>query len=76
MSKILERIISKQNFKYLSDNNILDPHQITFKKHHSTEIKLTSLINDLLTTFDDNIFINMVILDLSSYLFIYLYIVY
>ena len=66
MSKILERIVSKQIFNYLSVNNILDPHQSAFKKHHSTETALTSVLNDLLTTLDDNQCIQMVLLDLSS----------
>ena len=66
MSKILERIVSKHIFNYLSVNKILDPHQSAFKKHHSTETALTSVLNDLLTTLDDNQCIHIVLLELSS----------
>ena len=65
MSKILEILVSKHIFNYLSDNNILDP-QSAFKKHHSTETVQISVLNDLLTTLDDNQCIKMVLLDLSS----------
>ena len=44
MSKIIERIVSKQIFNYLSVNNIIDHHQSAFKKYHSTETSLTSVL--------------------------------
>ena len=66
MSKILEIMVSKQIFNYLSVNNILDLHQSAFKKYHSTETAISCVISDLLTTLDDNQYIHMVLLDLSS----------
>ena len=65
ISKILERIVSKQIFNYLYVNKILDSHQSAFKKYHLTVTTLTSVLNDLLTTLNDNQCIHMVLLDLS-----------
>ena len=63
MSKILERIVSKQHVKYPFVNNILEPYQSVFK-HHSTETALTYVLNDLLTTIDDKYSIQVVFLDM------------
>ena len=66
MSKIIERIASKQICNYISVTSIIDPHQSAFKKQNSTETALIYVLNDLLTTIDDNQCIQMVILYLSS----------
>ena len=65
-SKIIERIVSKKICNYLYVNNILDPHHSSFKKQYATETALTSVLNDLLTTLNDNQCIQMVLLDLLS----------
>ena len=37
ISKIIEYVVRSQLTEYLSSNNILNPHQSAYHKHHSTE---------------------------------------
>ena len=53
MSKILERIASKQIVQYMSINRLFDPFQHVFRKFYSTETALNLVINDLLITLNN-----------------------
>ena len=47
VSKILERIISKQTTKYLEQNELLFENQYGFRKGHSTENALLKLTDHI-----------------------------
>ena len=53
-SKIFERIIFKQIFKYLKKNSRLCPNQFGFYPFDSCENQLVSSINDIYTNFDQH----------------------
>ena len=47
ISKILERVVQEQLYKYLTMNQLLSPYQCGFRKCHSTETAAISLIQTL-----------------------------
>ena len=59
ISKILERIVSKQLINYLNANTLFDTRQSSYRKFHSPETLLLSIL-------DDNSNIQLIILDLSE----------
>ena len=66
LTKLLDKVIYKQLIIYLTDNNILDPQQSSFRKLHSTKTTILSLLNDLLKSLDNNLPTQLLLLDLSS----------
>jgi len=51
-SKIIEKIIYKRLYNYLSDNNILVRDQYGFREKLSTETAIYTLLNNVLSSFD------------------------
>ena len=47
LSKILERTVFNQVSEFLSENNLYDPNQSSFKQGHSTETALLSVMESL-----------------------------
>src|SRR6218665_2463640 len=47
LSKLSERVVLSRLNGYLTSNNLLNPNQSAYTKHHSTETLLTSLYNKL-----------------------------
>src|SRR6218665_2939995 len=45
LSKLSERVVLSRLKGYLTSNNLLNPNQSAYTKHHSTETLLTSLYN-------------------------------
>ena len=66
LTKLLEKVIYKQLIIYLTANNILDPQQSAFRKLHSTETTILSLLDDLLESLDNDFPTQLLLLDLSS----------
>ena len=52
ISKVFERIVFNQLYKYLDDNNLLFDSQYGFRKHHSTELAAVELIDRIYETMD------------------------
>ena len=48
ISKIIERIVKSRLTDYLSSNNLLNPHQSAYCKHHSTETALSYIHDHLI----------------------------
>ena len=66
ISKILERIVSKQLINYLNANSLFDTRQSAYRKFHSPETLLLSILDDFLNKLDNNSNIQLILLDLSA----------
>lgn len=66
LSKIFEKIMHKQIFKYLCDSNILNNHQSGFRPEHSTASALAHVLDEILAGCDGNMVTAMVLLDYSK----------
>ena len=66
ISKILERIVSKQLINYLNANSLFDTRQSAYRKLHSPETLLLSILDDFLNKLDNNSNIQLILLDLSA----------
>ncbi|KAK6179717.1 hypothetical protein SNE40_012018 [Patella caerulea] len=66
ISKLLERVISKQLTSHVRENNLLEPFQSAYRKFHSTETALVRVHNDILTALDNQNCILLILLDLSA----------
>ena len=66
LSKILERIVSKQLIAHVNKNNLFDPFQSDFRKGHSTETALLRITDTILSTLNSNTCCQLILLDLSS----------
>ena len=51
-SKILEKIIHRRLYNFLSQNNFFNENQFGYRSNHSTELAASSLINKLCNTLD------------------------
>ena len=54
LSKIIEKVISKQIRKYLMINDLYDDFQNAYRPGHSTESTLIKLTNDIIGYLDDS----------------------
>ena len=66
ISKVFERIVFNQLYKYLDDNNLLFDSQYGFRKHHSTELAAVELIDRIYETMDQGDIPISIFLDLSK----------
>ena len=66
ISKVFERIVFNQLYKYLDDNNFLFDSQYGFRKHHSTELAAVELIDRIYETMDQGDIPISIFLDLSK----------
>ena len=66
ISKILEKVVLKQLQKHLRENNLLEPHQSAYRKDHSTETAVLSVLDGLLTKADEKLVSIVTLLDLSA----------
>ena len=66
LSKILEKIVHKRTYNYLSTHEILSKSQFGFRNKHSTTDPLTKFIGDVLEGFDKNMICLSVFTDLKK----------
>ena len=66
LSKVLERIVSKQLLSHLEQHSLLEQFQSAYRKNHSTETALVRVINDLLCSSDSGHVSILAMLDLSA----------
>ena len=66
VSKLIERVVDIRLRKQLVRNRLLSEKNYGYEKHHSTELLLLKVVNDLYQSFDKNIPSVLVLLDLSA----------
>ena len=66
LSKLLEKVVSRQLVNHLMDNCILDRFQSAYRHGHSCETALLRVINDVLCAADRGDLTLLVLLDLSA----------
>ena len=66
ISKLLERVVAGRLTDYMTENNLHEHLQSTYKPGHSTETALLKLQNDILTSIDQYGIVILVMLDLSA----------
>ena len=52
ISKLTGKVVAGQIEIYLENNNLLDPYQSGYRKHHSTETAVLNIMNDILSMKD------------------------
>ena len=66
ISKILEKVVLTQLQKHLSENDLHEIRQSAYRKNHSTETALLSVVDGLLRNADDRLVSVLALLDLSA----------
>ena len=66
ISKIVERVVQRQLYHYLSSNHLLSPNQHGFRPYHSTETALVTVSDHILTATDSGEISLLCLLDLSK----------
>ena len=66
LSKVLEKVVTTQVTKHLTENDLLDPFQSAYRAGHSTETALTRVKRDIDMAIDNGKGVILVMLDLSA----------
>ena len=66
LSKVLERLVSKQLVGYLQDRGLLPELQSAYRQFHSTETALLRVLADILSAIDSGDIALLTLLDLSA----------
>ena len=66
LSKILEKIVSKQILKFLQDNNLMESLQSGFRPGHSTATALLKVTDDIFSAIDSSEVSFLILLDYSK----------
>ena len=66
LSKLLERLVSKQLLAYLKDNDLLPDRQSAYTAYHSTETTVLRVLSDILLALDSGDIAVLTLLDLSA----------
>ena len=66
ISKIVERVVQRQLYNYLTTNHLLSDTQHGFRTHHSTETALVTISDRVLLANDQNQISPLCLLDLSK----------
>ena len=66
ISKLTEKVVAGQIEMHLENNNLLDPYQSGYRKHHSTETAVLNITNDILSKKDSHQATALVSIDLSA----------
>ena len=66
LSKMLERVVSRQLVNYLNINQLFPDRQSAYRAFHSTETVLADILSDILLAIDSGNFSLLSLLDLSA----------
>ena len=66
LSQVVEKVVVGQLLQHLDRQNMLEPLQSAYRKHHSTEMVLLSVCTEISSALDNRQDTLLVLLDLSS----------
>ena len=66
ISKLIEKVVASRLHSHMTNNNLHEELQSSYRKFHSTETALTCLHDDILRSIDDNKSVILIMLDLSA----------
>ena len=66
ISKLIEKIVAKRLNLHMTENDLHDFMQSSYKQHHSTESALTCVQDDFLRAVDEKKSVLLLMLDLSA----------
>ena len=66
VSKIIEKVVDARLEEHLRENDLHEPLQSAYRKHHSTETALIKIQSDILQALDSGRVAALVLLDLSA----------
>ena len=66
ISKLIEKVIASRLHSHMTNNNLYEELQSSYRKFHSTETALTCVHDDILRAIDDNKSVLLITLDLSA----------
>jgi len=66
ISKVLEKVVESQIREHILVNNLVDPFQSAYSKHHSTETALLKILDDILQTVDSEQATALFLLDILA----------
>ena len=66
ISKIVEKVVDARLENHLRENDLHEPLQSAYRKHHSTETALINIQSDILQALDNGRVAALVLLDLSA----------
>ena len=66
MSKLLEKVVLHKRLSHLQENNLSNPFQTAYRAGHNTETVLLCIVNNVLSTLDNDNISVLLLLDLSA----------
>ena len=64
LSKLFEKVLYYRVYSYLTEHNLIDKRQHSFRENHSTELAITTIYDELLRNFDNKLITCSLFLDL------------
>ena len=66
ISKLIEQVIAFRLHSHMTNNDLCEELQSSYRKFHSTETSLTCVHDDILKAIDDNKCVLLIMLDVSA----------
>ena len=66
ISKVLEKVVSKQLTKYLNENDLLSPNQHAYRRNHNTTTAMLQMVDNWVQGIECGQMAGVCMVDLSS----------
>jgi len=66
VSKLVEKVVASRFTDHAEQNKLFPAKQSAYRRHHSTETAVVSVMNDVIRSIDDGNIVALVLLDLSA----------
>ena len=66
VSKLVEKVVASRFTYHAEQNKLFPAKQSAYRRHHSTETAVVSVMNDVIRSIDDGNIVALVLLDLSA----------